>query len=58
MKQLDVFDINNVKLINEFENRILELIDNRNKITRSDLQGIVSALVIRMLNTGIGLANQ
>lgn len=29
----------------EFENEILELIDNQDDYTRSDLQGIVSVLV-------------
>ena len=58
MKKLDIRDFNNMKLINEFENRILELIDNQDEFTRGDLQGIVSVLVIKILNTGIGLAHQ
>ncbi len=58
MGKLDIRDFNNMKLINEFENRMLELIDNQDEFTRGDLQGIVSALVIKILNTGIGLANQ
>jgi len=32
-------------LTSQYEDRILELIDNRNEYTRGDLQGIVSALV-------------
>ena len=58
MKTLDIRDFKNMKLINEFENSILELIDNQDEFTRGDLQGIVSVLVIKILNTGIGLANQ
>lgn len=58
MKKLDVLDIKNMKLINEFENEILELIDSQDEFTRSDLQGIVSALVIKILNTGIRLADK
>jgi hypothetical protein len=35
---------------NKYENEILELIDNRDEYTRSDLQGIVMALVLRIRN--------
>lgn len=36
----------------EFENEILELIDNQDDYTRSDLQGRVSAIVINILRKG------
>lgn len=36
----------------EFENEILELIDNQNDYTRSDLQGIVSVLVNKIMEKG------
>jgi hypothetical protein len=58
MKRLDLLDRENVRLINEFENEILELIDNQEKFTRSDLQGAVGALVIKILNKGISLAQE
>ncbi len=58
MKKLDIRDFEDRKLIKEFENRILELIDNQDEFTRSDLQGVVSDLVIKILNTGIDLAHQ
>lgn len=32
----------------EYENEILELIDNQDGFTRSDLQGIVMALVMKI----------
>ena len=35
-----------------FEEEILELIDNQDKFTRSDLQGIVTALVNNIYTTG------
>jgi len=36
----------------EFEEEILELIDNQDKYTRSDLQGIVTLLVLKILRAG------
>ena len=33
---------------NEYENEILELIDNGDEYTRSDLQGIVQALILKI----------
>ena len=36
----------------EFENEILELIDNQDDYTRSDLQGIVSVLVNKIMQKG------
>lgn len=40
------------KLRNQFEDEILELIDNQDDFTRSDLQGVVSALVFNILRAG------
>jgi len=37
---------------NEAENEILEVIDNQNEYTRSDLQGRVSAIVMKILEKG------
>ena len=39
-------------LTNEFENEILELIDNQDDYTRSDLQGIVTVLVNKIMRKG------
>ncbi len=36
----------------EFENEILELIDNQDDYTRSDLQGIVLVLVNKIMQKG------
>lgn len=36
----------------EFENEILELIDEQDEYTRSDLQGRVSAIVMNILSKG------
>ena len=37
---------------NEFENDILELIDDQDKFTRSDLQGVVTVLVNKIMEKG------
>lgn len=42
--------MDNLKLINKYSSEILDLIDNQGNITRSDLQGIVDALVMRIVN--------
>lgn len=39
-------------LTNEFESEILDLIDKRDEFTRSDLQGIVTALVNKIMQRG------
>src|SRR5260221_4795093 len=39
----------------EFENDMLELIDEQDEYTRSDLQGIVTALVNKILEAGQNL---
>lgn len=45
------------KLTNEYENEILELIDNQDEYTRSDLQGIVTVLVNKIMNEGFKIIN-
>ena len=40
------------RLTNEYENEILELIDNQDEYTRSDLQGIVTVLVNKIMENG------
>jgi hypothetical protein len=42
----------NPMLTNEYENEILNLIDNQDEFTRSDLQGIVTVLVNKIMNEG------
>jgi hypothetical protein len=42
----------NPLLTNKFENEILELIDNQDEFTRSDLQGIVTVLVNKIMQRG------
>jgi hypothetical protein len=39
-------------LTNEYEDEILNLIDNQDELTRSDLQGIVTVLVNKIMNEG------
>ncbi len=48
----------NPLLTNEYENEILELIDNQDKYTRSDLQGIVTVLVNKIMNDGYKIINE
>ncbi|MEX0616622.1 MAG: hypothetical protein WD231_02280 [Candidatus Woykebacteria bacterium] len=40
------------RLTNQYENEILELIDNQDQYTRSDLQGIVTVLVNKIMESG------
>jgi len=42
----------NPMLTNEYENEILELVDNQDRYTRSDLQGIVTVLVNKIMEEG------
>lgn len=42
----------NPLLTNEFENEILELIDNQDEFTRGDLQGVVTVLVNKIIEKG------
>lgn len=41
-----------LRITNEFEAEILELIDSQDDYTRSDMQGIVSVLVIKIMQKG------
>ncbi|MEX0616729.1 MAG: hypothetical protein WD231_02850 [Candidatus Woykebacteria bacterium] len=43
------------RLTIQFENEILELIDNQEEYTRSDLQGIVTVLVNKIMESGYKL---
>lgn len=46
-------------LTSKYEDEILDLIDNQDEYTRSDLQGIVTALVNKIMNEGFKiLSNQ
>ena len=45
-------------ITNEFENEILELIDNQDDYTRSDLQGIVTVLVNKIMQKGYEILKQ
>lgn len=40
------------KILSDYEDKILDLIDNRDDFTRSDLQGVVQALVLNILAKG------
>jgi len=55
MKKIDLLDPKIVKLINECSEEILQIVDNQDKFTRSDLQGAVDALVIKILQSGLEL---
>jgi len=55
MKKIDLLDRETVHLINELSDDILEVIDNQDEFTRSDLQGIVQAIVVNILNRGLNL---
>jgi hypothetical protein len=39
-------------ITDRYENEILELIDNQDKFTRSDLQGMVTVLVNKFMEEG------
>ena len=45
------------KLTREYENEILELIDNQDEYTRSDLQGLVTVLVNKIMKSGYRIIN-
>ena len=45
------------RLTNEYENEILELIDNQDEYTRSDLQGLVTVLVNKIMESGYKIIN-
>lgn len=40
------------RLTSEYEDEILDIIDNSDEFTRSDLQGVVSALVNKIMRAG------
>ena len=42
----------NPLLTSEYEDEILNLIDNQDEFTRSDLQGLVTVLVNKIMNEG------
>ncbi len=42
----------NPLLTSKYEDEILDLIDNQDNYTRSDLQGIVTVLVNKIMNEG------
>ncbi len=42
----------NPLLTSKYENEILDLIDNQDEYTRSDLQGIVTVLVNKIMQDG------
>ena len=58
MEKLDLLDPKTVRLVSKLESEILDLIDHRDDYTRSDLQGVVSAQVIKILNVGLELARE
>ncbi len=40
------------RLTSQYEDEILDLIDKRDEFTRSDLQGVVTVLVNKIMNKG------
>ncbi|OQA83630.1 MAG: hypothetical protein BWY29_00088 [Microgenomates group bacterium ADurb.Bin238] len=40
------------RLTSQYEDEILELIDNQDEFTRSDLQGVVTVLVNKIMQAG------
>lgn len=47
----------NPLLTSKYEDEILDLIDNQDEYTRSDLQGIVTALINKIMNEGFKIIN-
>jgi uncharacterized membrane protein (DUF106 family) len=41
-----------IRMANQYTSEIMELIDNQDEMTRSDLQGAVIAIVIKILQEG------
>jgi hypothetical protein len=37
-------------LVSKYEDEILEVVDNQDEFTRSDLQGAIEAIVLKILN--------
>lgn len=48
----------NPLLTSKYEDEILDLIDNQDEYTRSDLQGIVTVLVNKIMNEGFNIISQ
>jgi hypothetical protein len=53
MNKIDFGDNENLKRVMEYENEILELIDNQDEFTRSDLQGAAMAVVMKIMRETI-----
>jgi hypothetical protein len=53
---LDLLDPAVVKIISDYSDEILKIIDDNEGLTRSDLQAVVEALVIKILRQGIELS--
>lgn len=45
-------------ITDKYENEILKLIDNQDKLTRSDLQGMVTVLVNKIMEDGYKIINE
>lgn len=45
-------------LTSKYEDEILDLIDNQDEYTRSDLQGIVTVLVNKIMQDGFKIINE
>lgn len=56
MKKIDLLDPNIVRLINKYSEEILKVVDNQDEYTRSDLQGVVDAIVMNILRAGLDLS--
>ena len=48
----------NTLLTSKYEDEILNLIDNQDDFTRSDLQGIVTVLVNKIMQEGFKIINE
>ena len=48
----------NPLITSKYEDEILELIDNQDEFTRSDLQGIVTVLVNKIMNEGFKILSK
>ena len=58
MTKLNLLDKDTNKLIFDLQDEILELVDNQDEYTRSDLQGRASAIVMQILREGIEIAEK
>jgi hypothetical protein len=48
-KKLGLNSVDTIKKISSYSDEILDIIDNRDDYTRSDLQGIIEALVAKII---------